>query len=186
MNLIAPLLSLCLLAPCCAAQDKKEETPKPAQSIAELRQQLEKILQETHTPGVSLAIVHSDGPEWVGGVGKSDVASNRPVTDETLFRIGSTSKAFVSLSVLKLAQEGKLSLLDPVHKLVPEICGLARWSVGLRGRSALRARHVAGGRALDLGWRNPVAAMWAGRGERCSHLFKVDLLAGGHSGDSTA
>jgi hypothetical protein len=64
--------------------------------------------------------------------------------------------------------------------------GLARWSVGLRGRSALRARHVAGGRALDLGWRNPVAAMWAGRGERCSHLFKVDLLAGGHSGDSTA
>src|SRR5450759_779190 len=64
--------------------------------------------------------------------------------------------------------------------------GLARCSVGLRGRSALRARHVAGGRALDLGWRNPVAAMWAGRGERCSHLFKVDLLAGGHSGDSTA
>jgi CubicO group peptidase (beta-lactamase class C family) len=144
MNLIAPLLSLCLLAPCCAAQDKKEETPKPAQSIAELRQQLEEILQETHTPGVSLAIVHSDGPEWVGGVGKSDVASNRPVTDETLFRIGSTSKAFVSLSVLKLAQEGKLSLLDPVRKLLPEIWFENKWEASDPVRVVDLLEHTTG------------------------------------------
>jgi CubicO group peptidase (beta-lactamase class C family) len=65
--------------------------------------------------------VHRDGPEWVAGLGKSDVAGNHATTDETLFRIGSTSKAFASLSILKLAGEGKLSLQDPVRKLVPEI-----------------------------------------------------------------
>src|SRR5450755_1742178 len=144
MKLIAPLLSLCLLALCCAAQDKKEEVHKPAQSMAELRQQLEKILQETHTPGLSLAIVHRDGPEWVGGLGKSDVASNRPVTDETLFRIGSNSKTFVSLSVLKLVQEGKLSLLDPVHKLVPEIWFENKWETSDPVRVVDLLEHTTG------------------------------------------
>jgi len=109
------------------AQNKKDDKPKPAQSIPELRQQLEKILADTHTPGVSVAIVHRDGPEWVAGLGKSDVASNHAATDETLFRIGSTSKALASLSILKLAGEGKLSLQDPVRKLVPEIWFENRW-----------------------------------------------------------
>ncbi|MGC2299766.1 MAG: hypothetical protein WA476_13245, partial [Acidobacteriaceae bacterium] len=40
---------------------------KPAQSIAELQQKIEKIMADTHTPGVSVAIVHRDGPEWVAG-----------------------------------------------------------------------------------------------------------------------
>src|SRR5262249_41532913 len=51
----------------------------------------------------------------------SDVAANRPATAETLFRIGSTSKAFTSLSILMLVDQGKLSLDDPVHKLVSEL-----------------------------------------------------------------
>jgi len=108
-------------------KDKKDDTPKPAQSIEELRQQLEKILKDTHTPGVSVAIVHRDGPEWIAGLGKADVASDRATTPETLFRIGSTSKAFASLSILKLAKEGKLSLDDSVHKLVPEVWFENRW-----------------------------------------------------------
>jgi CubicO group peptidase (beta-lactamase class C family) len=128
MNRIARTLALiALAATACFAQAKKEEPPKPAQSIAELKQQLEKILSDTHTPGISVAIVHRDGPEWVAGLGKSDVATNHATTDETLFRIGSTSKAFASLSILKLVNEGKLSLQDPVHQLVPEIWFENRW-----------------------------------------------------------
>jgi CubicO group peptidase (beta-lactamase class C family) len=122
-----PMLVLFLAATAGFAQAKKDESPKPAQSIPELRQQLEKILADTHTPGVSVAIVHRDGPEWVAGLGKSNVAANQATTDETLFRIGSTSKAFASLSILKLVDEGKLSMLDPVHKLVPEIWFQNRW-----------------------------------------------------------
>lgn len=76
---------------------------------------------------MSVAIVHREGPEWVTGLGTSDVAANRPATSETLFRIGSTSKAFASLSILKLANEGKLSLDDPIHKLVPEVWFENRW-----------------------------------------------------------
>ena len=88
MKLKASVLIVCLLATGCWAQAKKDDAPKPAQSIAELRQQLEKILKDTHTPGMSVAIVHREGPEWIAGLGKSDVASGQASTDETLFRIG--------------------------------------------------------------------------------------------------
>jgi CubicO group peptidase (beta-lactamase class C family) len=124
---ITRLALFCLLATACFAQNKKEDAPKPAQSLSELQKQLEKILEDSHTPGVSVAIVHRDGPEWITGLGKSDVTANRATTADTQFRIGSTSKAFASLSILKLSNEGKLSLQDSVHKLVPEVWFENRW-----------------------------------------------------------
>ena len=127
MKWIVPAVLLVLLVPFCLAADKKEEKPKPAQSIDELRQQIEKILKDNHTNGISVAIVHKDRPEWVTGLGIADVAGNRPATADTLFRIGSTSKAFASLSILLLLDQGKLSLEDPVHKLAPEVWFKNRW-----------------------------------------------------------
>ena len=121
---------LILLAVCstvCCTQNKNEETPTQPQSIAELRQQLEKILAATHTPGLSVAIAHRDGVEWVAGLGQSDVATNHATTDETLFRVGSVSKSFASLSILKLINERKLSLHDTVRTLAPEIWFENRW-----------------------------------------------------------
>jgi CubicO group peptidase (beta-lactamase class C family) len=120
---------LLLLASMCFAAEKAKDKPepKPAQSIPELQQQLEKILHDTHTPGASVAIVHRDGPEWLAGLGKADVATDRAATPETLFRIGSTSKAFTALSILLLVDQGKLSLNDPVHKLAPEVWFENRW-----------------------------------------------------------
>ncbi len=123
------LSALIFLFACTAslAADKKNDEHKAAQSVADLRQQLEQILKETHTPGLSVVIVRKDGPEWVAGVGTADVASNRTATADTLFRIGSTSKAFVSLSILKLAREGRLSLNDPIRKYVPDMTFQNRW-----------------------------------------------------------
>jgi CubicO group peptidase (beta-lactamase class C family) len=130
MRTLTPLLVFCLCVSGCSSQKKQakqEETPKPAQSIQELQQQVEKILKDTRTPGVSVAIVHRDGPEWIAGLGLSDVAANRATNPDTLFRIGSTSKAFASLSILKLANQHKLSLDDPVHKLAPDAWFENRW-----------------------------------------------------------
>ena len=118
---------LCVLLPNGLAVDKKVEKPKPAQSVEELRLELEKILKDTHTPGVSVAIVQKDGPEWVAGLGIADVSGNRANSPDTLFRIGSTSKAFAALSILMLADQGKLSLDDPVHKLAREVWFENRW-----------------------------------------------------------
>lgn len=112
-------LSSILILPAAAANT--DQTPRPPASLAELRQQLETILQQSRTPGASVAIVHRDGPEWIAGLGMADVAAGRAATADTLFRIGSTSKAFTSLAILMLVDQGKLSLDDSVHKLAPEV-----------------------------------------------------------------
>jgi len=138
---IIPFVLVSVLGQICLAAEKDE---KPARSIDELRQQLEKVLAETHTPGVSVAIVHRDGPEWVAGLGKADVASGRATTAETLFRIGSTSKGFASLSILMLADQGKLSLDDPVHKLAPEVWFENRWEASDPVRVVNMLEHTTG------------------------------------------
>ncbi|MBS0393943.1 MAG: beta-lactamase family protein [Proteobacteria bacterium] len=117
---VVAVLGVLLASFACTAAPPPNPEP-PAQTTAQLRAQLEKILAETHTPGVSVAIVRRDGPEWIDGVGLADVASGAAATGETLFRIGSTSKAFTSLALLQLVEAGKLSFNDPVHQLVPDV-----------------------------------------------------------------
>lgn len=145
--ILAVLISL--LTPICRAAENNEP-PMPAQSTDELRQQLEKILKDTHTNGVSVAIVHKDGPEWVTGLGTADVASGRAATADTLFRIGSTSKAFISLSILLLAGQGKLTLDDPVHKLVPGVWFENRWEASDPIRIVNLLEHTTGWDDLHL------------------------------------
>jgi len=143
MKWVLAVVLLSMLAVCGFADDKKDE-PKLAQSIVELRPQIETILKDTHTPGVSVAIVRRDGPEWVAGVGNADVASGRDATDETLFRIGSTSKAFASMAILLLADQGKLSLDDTVRKLTPEVWFENQWEASDPVRVVNLLEHTTG------------------------------------------
>ncbi|MEO6992015.1 MAG: serine hydrolase domain-containing protein [Lacunisphaera sp.] len=100
---------------------------KEPQTIPELQQAIEKVLRETHTPGAAVAIVSRDKVEWMAGLGLADVAANKPVTTETLFRIGSVSKEFVALAALKLQEEGKLKLTDTLAQWVPEHAVTNAW-----------------------------------------------------------
>lgn len=65
--------------------------------------------------------MYGDQVVWQGALGIADRSSNRPVTLSTQFRIGSVSKIFISLAVLRLVEHGRLSLQDPLRGLVPEI-----------------------------------------------------------------
>lgn len=129
MTCIKSLISIAILAflgISCSSQNITENK-KPPQSIEELQTQLENVLEDMHVPGMSIAIVNRDNPEWIAGLGKADLANDRIVTAATLFRIGSVSKGFVSLAVLMLANEGKLSLEDPLQKLAPEVWFDNKW-----------------------------------------------------------
>ena len=118
-----------------------ESGPK---SIPELQTAIETVLKETRTPGAAIAIVSRDKVEWVAGVGKADGAANKPVTPETLFRIGSTSKAFAALAALKLQEEGKLKLTDTVKQWVPEVAFTNRWEASDPVRLVHLMEHTSG------------------------------------------
>ncbi|HEX7120818.1 MAG TPA: serine hydrolase domain-containing protein [Gemmatimonadaceae bacterium] len=92
----------------------------PPATIEELEQRIRQLLDSTKTPGAGLAVVRHDSVILTQGFGKSRLEPARPATASTLFRIGSTSKAFVALAALQLQREGKLSLQDPIRKHLPD------------------------------------------------------------------
>ncbi|MDO8343186.1 MAG: serine hydrolase [Cellvibrio sp.] len=91
------------------------------QTLEELKTAIEKIRQDTNTPAIGIALVNKDGPYWIAGLGETNIETHTKADENTLFRIGSVSKMFAALAVLKLQEEGKLSLDDKVRDLVPEI-----------------------------------------------------------------
>src|SRR5882762_8936344 len=118
-----------------------ESAPK---SIPELQAAIEAVLRETKTPGAAIAIVSRDKVQWVAGIGKADVAANKPVTAATLFRIGSVSKGFAALAALKLQEEGKLKLTDTVKQWVPEVAFINPWEATDPVRLVHLMEHTAG------------------------------------------
>ena len=113
-------------------------------SIPELQTAIETVLKETRTPGTAIAIVSRDKVEWVAGIGKADVAANKPVTAETLFRIGSVSKAFAALAALQLQEEGKLKLTDTVRQWVPGVAFANPWEASDPVRLVHLMEHTSG------------------------------------------
>ncbi len=104
------------------AQDGSE---KPTELLLE---PIRKILSDTNTPGAGLALVNREGVEWAGGVGLAQIKAGRPVTADTLFRIGSISEILVALSVLKLQEQGQLSIERSVKSLAPELGVVNPWA----------------------------------------------------------
>lgn len=107
-----------LLLSCWQLPAQADETP---QTLDELKAAIEKVRVESGLPGLGVALVDKNGPYWVAGLGEADKATHKPVNEDTLFRIGSTSKMFVALAVLKLVEEGKLDLNAKLSELAPEL-----------------------------------------------------------------
>jgi CubicO group peptidase (beta-lactamase class C family) len=71
-------------------------------------------LKETKVPGAAVAVVSGERVVYAKGFGVADAETGRPVTPETLFRVGSTTKILTALTLLSLAEEGKINLDRPV------------------------------------------------------------------------
>jgi len=84
---------------------------------------LGRIIEETrkafHVPGIAVAIVHGDSVMFAKGFGVREVGASAPVTPDTRFAIGSTTKAFTTAAMGILVDEGKMSWDDPVRKHIP-------------------------------------------------------------------
>lgn len=89
--------------------------PLHAQSIEAL---LRERVDAGETPGI-VAAVYRDGKTSYHVYGLADVAGKKPVDSKTLFEIGSITKTFTTIAVAQLAEEGKISLNDPVQKFLP-------------------------------------------------------------------
>jgi CubicO group peptidase (beta-lactamase class C family) len=90
-------------------------------------------------PGMIWGVVIDDQLAHVASFGVRDRVSQAPLTSSTAFRIASMTKSFTALAILKLRDEGKLSLEDPVSRWIP---AFARMELPTRDTAPLRIRQL--------------------------------------------
>ncbi len=88
-------------------------------NLAGFDEYIENEIEKYQVPGLAVAIVHKGEVIHMKGYGLRDVDQNLPVTPETLFAIGSCSKAFTAMGAALLIEEGKLDWDTPVRNYMP-------------------------------------------------------------------
>jgi CubicO group peptidase (beta-lactamase class C family) len=136
------IAALLLLSHVVGAQ-QKQDLPHP-KTLPELQKAMKDVLDKAHLPGAGVALVSNGELLWCGGFGKADVASGRDVTCDTEFRVGSISKSFVALALLKLQEEGKINLEARLQDVAPEVPVKNPWESTNPVRIVNLLEHTAG------------------------------------------
>lgn len=97
---------------------------KLAAAFPEIDRQIVAFMERTQVPGAAWGIVIDGELAHVGVAGARELSSKAPVTRDSVFRIASMTKSFTAMAIVKLRDEGKLSLDDPAERHVPELKGL--------------------------------------------------------------
>ena len=97
---------------------------KLAATFPEIDRLFREYAEREHIPGAVWGIIVDGRLAHVGVTGHRDIAAKAPVDSATMFRIASMTKSFTAMAIMKLRDEGKLSLDDPAEKWVPELRGL--------------------------------------------------------------
>ncbi len=100
--------------------------------IAHFETQLESLRQELKIPAYSAAIVKDQKVIWAKGFGYADVENKIPATEHTAYHLASLTKTFASTILMKLVQDGKIKLDDPVSK----------YGITLESDGVIRVRHL--------------------------------------------
>lgn len=111
-KLLLTLLAMLIAAPSFAQKDKR---------LSGIEKELKEILEVTHGAGFAVAVVEGDEIVYSKGFGYRDYENKTEADANTLFAIGSSSKAFTSSLLGQLREEGLLSFDDSPIDHVPEL-----------------------------------------------------------------
>src|SRR6476661_1701743 len=89
-----------------------DRVTKLSSAFGDIDRVFREYAEREHIPGAIWGIVIDGRLAHVGVTGYRDVASKSPVDSSTVFRIASMTKSFTALAILKLRDDGKLSLDD--------------------------------------------------------------------------
>ncbi|SYX83308.1 serine hydrolase domain-containing protein [Paenibacillus alvei] len=126
-GLLAATLVLTMTLPTGAiASSSGKTTVGASQNVAS--QELEKIAAEKaalltksyETTSVQYALIDNGKIILSGQTGKNDIEGKKPLTKDTLYGIGSTSKVYTAAAVMKLVDEGKVDLDAPIVRYIPD------------------------------------------------------------------
>jgi CubicO group peptidase (beta-lactamase class C family) len=153
----------------------------------EMKTRVAEVLNRWPTAGLAVGVVRDGSLEWFYGHGVADIASNTPVTEDTVFRIASITKTFTAIAVMQLWEQGLVDLDAPAshylraYRLVPAKAAFRPATL----RHLLT--HTAGVRAVRspsdllrpaLGWGAPVGRPAPSPAEYYRGGLRVDIEPG--------
>ena len=92
------------------AQDVRTQLENRARQLAEA----------DDAPGISIAVLHKGDTLLMKGYGYGDIENQVPATEKTVYRIGSITKQFTAAAIMRLVEEGKVGLQDPISTYIPD------------------------------------------------------------------
>ncbi len=100
---------------------------KLKQVLAGIDEYTQKGMQDWQIPGMAVAVIQGDEVIFSKGFGVKDIKAKDPVTEETIFQIGSTSKAFTAALMAMLQDEGKFKWDEPAINYLPDFVMYDPW-----------------------------------------------------------
>ncbi|MGE5292732.1 MAG: serine hydrolase domain-containing protein [Micromonosporaceae bacterium] len=97
----------------------------PGVDELEMKARAGEILNRWPAVGLAVGVVRDGSLEFFHGHGVADIASNTPVTEDTVFRVGSITKTFTAIAVMQLCEQGRVGLDAPAsdylrgYRLIP-------------------------------------------------------------------
>ncbi|MHC2338606.1 serine hydrolase domain-containing protein [Bradyrhizobium sp. USDA 4454] len=94
------------------------------QSKAQIDQVLRQKSEAKEIPGVVAVAATGNDVIYEGAFGKRDLSKSDPMTADSVFWIASMTKAVTSAGAMQLVEQGKLSLDEPIGKLLPDLAAV--------------------------------------------------------------
>ena len=142
LNVWALVLAMAVLGGCNRAAEPPKPDPIPAGDYTYAgdlaAHRVEALMQQYHMPGAAAALIDDQEIVWQGDFGLAEIASETPVTNDTIFKLWSLAKPFTALEIMRLAEEGLVDLDAPISTYIPEFTIQSRFPTN----EAITIRHI--------------------------------------------
>jgi len=153
-SVLLVLLPLSLSCLSWAADELGADRPDPkaagmnAQRLSDIPARMQEYVDAHRTAGIVTIVARHGRVAGFEAVGYQDLESKKPMRKDALFRIASLTKPITCAGIMVLVDAGKISVIDPVEKFLPEYKGLK--VNGCAGRSGYNCPGIAPSRPIDI------------------------------------
>ena len=102
-----------------AAKTAPEKPAFDAERLARISARMKSFIEKGRTAGLVTLLAHKGKVVQLSALGFQDLENQKPMKEDTIFQIASMTKPITCVGIMILAEEGLLSIADPVEKFLP-------------------------------------------------------------------